>query len=220
MAAASITKIKNTTELPSQKECTDKHSQTRGEATKSKSASQSRGQRTSKSTKSTFGSKRLPKLKRTLKRVVVIREFIESDLRYLWAFHKQTQGNLSVDEFKEEFALTASQYNTMHVLEGKTPKGFMPFGIIFGVYPGPFLLINPDDILWFPWASKRNIIEGAVKFINKLRDEINIVFYVSMKDKKFAEHINRHGITRKVGHLHDIYEGEPAVQFQSKRRNV
>jgi len=91
--------------------------------------------------------------------------------------------------------------------------GDKPFGIIFGQSVGPMVMLG--DATWFPWASKRNIMEGVVQIINDLRKTLKLLLYCDMKDKTFYEYVAKHGILRRVGHIHDV-KNEPMVLWESK----
>lgn len=89
-----------------------------------------------------------------------------------------------------------------------------PVGMIFGWVRGR--VIQVGGMVWFPWASKRNIFECAVKFFVELGREFHVLDFAEMKDKVFFENIARHGILRKVGHMHGLYPDGPAVLFETK----
>ena len=73
------------------------------------------------------------------------------------------------------------------------------------------------DMLWMPWASKRNKIEAAVHFFNTIRADIPMVEYANLEAKPFFEMIAKHGIMRRVGTSHNVYPGEPTAIFETKR---
>ena len=97
-------------------------------------------------------------------------------------------------------------------MEAPTKLGFRPVGILTGIYAGPMVLLG--DASWFPWASDRNKLESMVNIFNELRKQFLGIFYCALSDKKFYEHIARHGIIKRIGHIDGIYKDEPAVEFQ------
>lgn len=101
------------------------------------------------------------------------------------------------------------------VMEAPTKKGHVPVGMVVGrdyihnsIVAGYFT--------WFPWASKRNVYESAIDFIDKMRIETAVIFHVEEKDKEFANWVARHGIARRVGTLYDLKD-KPIAEFQSRR---
>lgn len=162
-------------------------------------------------------SKRRPKyrLYRTLGRKVSFRDFKDEDIKYLWAAEKFNGHEVDPEEFKESIREHfLSNYDYAWIVEATTKSGFRPIGVIFGLHCGTFLMLG--DMTWFPWASKRNIIEGTTSFINKMRKEYLLLMYTNIEDKKFAEHIARHGILKRVGTIDGIYKDKPAALFQSR----
>lgn len=115
---------------------------------------------------------------------------------------------LSPTEFNEQAAeFLLANYDSAWLL------GEKPFGIVYGQAVGPMMMLG--DATWFPWASSRNIIEGVTQLVNELRKTAKILLYCSIEDKRFYEHIAKHGILRRVGHIHDIDDG-PSVLWESK----
>jgi len=97
----------------------------------------------------------------------------------------------------------------------ETPKGRIPVGVVGGRFTGPLLFLG--SMIWFPWASKRNIYESVVNTLNELRKEYLILFHSSMEDKEFYVNVARHGIIRRVGTVHDVYEDGPAALFETRK---
>ena len=168
-------------------------------------------------TKSGSGSGRRPKyrLYRTLKRKVGFRDFTDEDIKYLWAAEKFNGHEIDPEEFKENiYDLINTNYDYAWIVEAQAKDVFRPIGIIFGVGTGTFIILR--DISWFPWASKRNIIEGMVGFVNIIRKQHLVLEHVNLRDKKFAEYIARHGIVKRIGTIDGLYKDEPAALFQSR----
>jgi len=141
---------------------------------------------------------------------------IEDDIKYLWAAKRIMADDIIdpkefADSVIEEIDL---RYDDAWIIEATTKKGFRPIGVIFGLYAGPIEIIG--DIMWFPWASKRNVIEGIVKFFNEERKNKLLVGWCNQKDKNLFVHVARHGILKRIGTLDGIYENEPAAMFQSR----
>ena len=160
--------------------------------------------------KSVAGSKQQPRLYRTLKRNPEFRLLEEKDFKYLWAAYKKGAfGEIKEITPKEfESNIYTMKYADIWVVGNK------PIGIIFGNFIGPIEWL--DEIIWFPWATKRQILEHSVNFFNKMRKNRLLLWYVVMKEKKFYEHIQKYGIIRKIGHFEGLIENEPVVMFQTR----
>lgn len=131
-------------------------------------------------------------------------------MKYLWVAYKKgllpLREGLSAKEFQEEAeAFLLSNYDYGWLIG--------EYGLIFGKNAGPMILLG--DVIWFPWASNRNILEGIVQLINTLRYEAKVTFFSSMDDKRFYEHVAKHGILRRVGRIHDVGK-QPLAFWESK----
>lgn len=159
-------------------------------------------------------------------------------MKYLWAayrkgaldeFHPAFSENLDAREFREVFAviLMENGWNDW-ILLTETKRGFEPIGFITAWPRGR--IIEIADMVWFPWASKRNIWESAFNFFDSMRKKVAdeasdpkdpmryfVVFeYARYRDKKFFERMVNKGVLKRVGHINDLYPAEPAVMFQTK----
>lgn len=163
--------------------------------------------------KSDSGSR--PRLKRTLKRKVEIRDFTEEDIKFLWVAYKkgtlEAQEGLSAQEFHEsvvETMLANFDYAWVIECQGKV------VGVLTGINSGLFVLVG--TMIWMPWASPRNKIEGIVKYLVVIRKKVMVLFHAKPVDKDFYIHIAKHGIIRRIGTLHDMGP-EPLALFQVKK---
>lgn len=139
-------------------------------------------------------------------------------MRYLWALYRL--GEMDLEEgmdaatFQEvATARMLSLYSHAWTLEEQTHKGRIPVGIVCGIDCGRYIVVG--DTRWFPWASKRNRIEGIVRFVNVMRREMRLVWHAEPENRDFSDHIMRHGIARRVGTLHELEPGSCAF-YQSK----
>ena len=150
-----------------------------------------------------------------MRRDVGFRDFADQDIKYLWAAEKYNGHEINPEEFKEAiYERFNESYDFAWTIEANTKNGYRPIGVIFGLHSGPFILLG--DMTWFPWSSKRNIIEGTTNFINAMKKDFLLLGYTNLKDKKFFEHIARHGILKRVGTIDGLYKDEPAALFQSR----
>jgi hypothetical protein len=174
-------------------------------------------------------SDRRPKkyrLSRTLKRFVEFRPMDDEHVRYVYAaYRKGALDGLSVDfkpempapAFKEAFyGHVARMYDDAWVLYATSQRGaYEPVGYVAVTTTKVAQPLFIADTIWFPWASSRNRIESMVNWINEMRRDNLITEYAQMKDKRFFEHICRHGIMRRVGTKHGLYPDGPAAEFES-----
>ena len=90
-------------------------------------------------------------------------------------------------------------------------------GVIHGRDFGPVMKpgILMVDMQWFPWASKRNIAECVVNFVNEGKKDIAIFAITTHSEKAIAEYVCKHGIMRRVGTFHQ-WHAEPSALFESR----
>jgi hypothetical protein len=182
----------------------------------------------SPSTKSESGPEppvRKWRLRRTLRRTVDYRPIEAEDIKYLWAAYKQgglkamgfDDTALSPDEFKAEFERSVVENcHAAWTLFGRTRKGFIPVGFIMAAWApsGSHLVIL--CVVWMPWASKRNIVEGAVGFFNGIRKEFSWMGYAIPEHKRMYEVCAMHGIMRRVGTSYVVLPGQACAVFESR----
>ena len=168
------------------------------------------------------------RLSRTLKRATDFRPIEEEDVKYAWAAYKKgalasmgdkfSDGLMSPEEFNAEFvsAILSGGYSCW-VLFSNNKHGFSPIGIVLGAEPFPgasYILIN--GMCWFPWASKRNIVEAMVCFLNGIRKQIPLMFFSLHEHKKLYEVCMKHGIVRRVGTSYGAIPGMPSAVFETR----
>ena len=171
------------------------------------------------------------RLKKTLSRKTHFRPTEKEDVQYAWAAYKsgmlESMGppfdgeDMAPETFQAEFeAQLDVVYHAAWTLFAETGNGYLPSGLVLGFWSHPDpnygRFMNIGDMIWFPWASDRNKIEMAVRFFNDIRKEVPMVEYAKMDDKRFFETIAKHGIMRRVGTMHNIYDGAPAAVFETR----
>lgn len=162
------------------------------------------------------------RLKKTLSRRVETRPIEDSDVRYAWAAYKLGKFNIIPDgldaaQFKAAFEqMVLATLPATWIVSANTAKGFMPIGIVFGAFAPLNTHLVIVGITWFPWASKRNILEGDVAFFNMLRKQpFQWIGYAKQEHKPAYEVCCMHGIMRRVGTMH-MADGPVAV-FEGKK---
>lgn len=180
--------------------------------------------------KSESGSKPHPnkwRLSRTLKRAVDFKPIEDADVKYAYAAYKKgalsamgekfADGLMSADEFKsafEEWVLT--NYHAAWTLFATTQRGMIPVGVVFAsaAPASSYLIVN--GMAWFPWATKRNVVEAMVNFLNGIRKDVPLVFYALPEHKRMYEVCAMHGIVRRVGTSYVAVPGKPAAVFETR----
>ncbi len=134
-------------------------------------------------------------------------------LAFAWWAH----ANYGVFQLNASLEPSISTVGTWTVESVSSRNVREPVGLIVGWVRGR--VVQVGEMIWYPWATNRNRIEGAVQFFDTMRREFHVMDFAQMKDKGFFEMICRHGILRKVGHLHGLYPNGPAVLFETKELN-
>lgn len=160
------------------------------------------------------------RLSRTLKRRVDSRPIEQDDVKFAYAAYRggalkdHFPEGLSAAGFRTAFeAFVLSQAHAAWVVIAHTKNGFVPIGLALGGWApqGAFMIII--GIVWFPWASKRNIVEGTVGFFNDLRKQFKWMGFALNEHKKIYQVCCVHGVMRRVGtsYMGDkhpaVYEG-------------
>ena len=154
----------------------------------------------------------------------------DEDIKYVWAAYKKgslasmgpmfSEPNMTGNEFKQAFVDEVfARFHGAWVVFGSVPeKGNIPIGLVLGFYShsAPFMTVG--GIAWFPWATKRNIVEGTVGFFNKIRNEMPMMLYANEQQKRLYEVVAMHGIMRRVGTSMIALTGEPAAVFETRAK--
>lgn len=163
------------------------------------------------------------RLKKTLSRRVETRPIEDADVKYAWAAYKLGKFTVIPDgmdapEFKSAFEqLVLIAFPATWVVSAETKKGFMPIGMVFGSFAPLNTHLNIGGVSWFPWASKRNILEGDVAFFNMLRKQpFQWIGYARPEHKAAYEVCCMHGIMRRVGTMH--FADGPLAVFEGKKQ--
>lgn len=149
------------------------------------------------------------------------------DTRFAWAAYRKgglldIEAGLEAPEFDEVFwSLVGEQFDAVWAAE----KRDRVFGLVFGIWPSkspdgeplvPLLWIG--EMAWFPWASARDRLEAAARFVEDARKEVVVMEFAKMQDKAFFERLCRYGVMRRIGTLYGFYPDGPAALFQSRTR--
>lgn len=156
----------------------------------------------------------------------------EEDIRFAFAGYKAgalkdmagpfVDTGLNAAEFKAVFEQTVvDRYQGGWTLFAMTPKGFIPVGMVFAFHShfdpklSPFMIVG--DIVWFPWSSRRNRVEAAVNFVDRIRVTVPLVDYAHGDvNKRFWEMVARHGLVRRIGTTFNVVKGQPVAVFETR----
>lgn len=162
------------------------------------------------------------RLKKTLARNVEVRAMEPDDVRYLWAAYKSGAvlgdafpEGMDATAFREQFDKLAGGLSEGWLISAETRKGYRPAGAIFGsVAPlGAYMVIVGG--VWFPWATRRNILEGTVAFLNTVR-RLPVVLYATEEHKRLYEVCCMHGVIRRVGTSFVVFPGRQAAMYETR----
>jgi hypothetical protein len=162
---------------------------------------------------STPPQKPQPKLSVTLKRKHKVRPLGQEDLKWLWAsyvkgdFKGLIDEGLDVEGFKKAIALIVTRVDDLHIIEGDKPVG------VVSSIKSPTHDWFEAHVVWFNWATPRDIFCGATAFLSKMRKKRNYLLFIEEKNKKFYTRIAAHGIIRRVGTVHS----SKSAVFETKR---
>lgn len=159
------------------------------------------------------------KLSRALRRNCSFRDVVTDDLKYLWAAYKKgafpehifPQG-MEVVEFNALVHSLISNISMVYMLE----RDGKPMGLVTANLVPPNRMEPHVD--WFPWATNRNKLECAIKFLNEMRKRGILLIVWSKKDATpFFTHIAKYGILHRIGKVIN-YNGkkEDAMLFQGR----
>lgn len=149
-------------------------------------------------------------------------------MKYAWAAYKKgalapmgeafTQ-EMTADEFKTLFEqYVVSNHHAAWTLVASTSRGTIPVGFVLAAWApnAPYMIVN--GACWFPWASKRNIIETSVAFFNGIRKELSLMFFALPEHKRAYEACAAHGVIRRVGTSFVAIPGQQCAVFETDMR--
>ncbi len=165
------------------------------------------------------------RLSKTLKRPVEIRPIEQDDVKYAWASYKKgvlgsmgppfDKDGMDAPTFKTEFeTFVLTHAHAAWTVMAQTSNGFLPVGLVLGSWApnGAFMIIL--GISWFPWATRRNIVEGTVAFFNRLRKEMGWMGFASLEHKRIYDVCCMHGIMNRVGT--SLQSGQPIAVYEGR----
>lgn len=119
---------------------------------------------------------------------------------------------ITLDEFRQCFADYLRAVGCTSVtFYTKVDGADLPVGV--GIMWIRGRIIQNENLIWFPWASPRNILEGAINYFDTFRlckESISGAYYKVLefaqeKDVKFFDRLVQMGILERVGVINDLY---------------
>jgi hypothetical protein len=161
------------------------------------------------------------RLGKTLSRQIEVRPIEDDDVKYAWAAYRkgalEAMGfapDLNAQTFTDAFeSYVLTNARAAWTVMAQTKDGFIPIGFVLGDWApqGAFMMIV--GISWFPWATRRNIVEGTVAFFSRVRKEMNLMGFASREHMPLYDVCCAHAVMRRVGTSHmngrwtAVYEG-------------
>ncbi len=132
------------------------------------------------------------------------------DGRYLWLGYKTDAfdkilfpSDLAPDEFDRAFNNWLSLYGAGFVIDGVVNDRRLPLLLVLVSYFDNFTTVV-QEMVHMPWSTPRNRVEATVRFFDALRkDGKGLYVCKNDDDERFMRYIQRYGIMRNVGKLHD-----------------
>lgn len=105
---------------------------------------------------------------------------------------------------------------TVQSINGGAEK---PIGLIITWVRGPILQLS--DMVWFPWATQRNIFEGALKFFDQIRrmedaesgQKYKVLEFSREQDKKYFERMMNLGVLKRCGKIEKLYPDQNSILY-------
>lgn len=142
-------------------------------------------------------------------------------MAYLWAAYKKgalsemgLDDGMTSEQFDDAFAASIERFTNGWIIVADTKRGRLPAGILFGTMT-PFFTIMSGGA-WFPWATRRNVVEGTVAFFAAKRREFPIMFPADEPSKRLYEICCMHGVLRRIGTSFTMMPGKSAAVFESR----
>jgi len=144
---------------------------------------------------------------------------MDSDLRYLWAayrlgfWYEMLDEDMTQDAFKERAMELLASVDYDWIIEARHGEGMRPVGIILAAQLMDGRRIEPH-VDWFPWATPRNMFEGAAAFLREVSKRFKILVYVEERERAFWERLKQYRLLRHGCKVIDHFSrGEHAFFF-------
>ena len=166
--------------------------------------------------------------KYTLNRGVSYHEISRKDYPWLWVAYKQGAfeelqviKGLAAEEFSDYMDTVVENYYNR---DGTIVVGEAYFAERDGQAPVCVTFVDKSQlaffphVIWFDWATPRNIIESTVNFLKDLVKDGNVVIFSEKENMFFFSHMARYGILDRRGTLKKYFpDGGDAIIYQGRK---
>lgn len=151
--------------------------------------------------------------------------FEDSDIRWLWlasqmgAF-EELEFSDDQDEFIEQILRfvtdIVSQGGFVYIISAKSTRRkdnnvLTPIGIVIVNF---YENAAWPHVIWFPWATPRNKLEGTIFFIQELKKRLPILIIAKESDAHFFSHLSRYALLSKGCKINKHFGNENGVLFR------
>lgn len=151
---------------------------------------------------------------------------------YLWAAYRKGSFDIAHPVFKEHLTKDEFLEAVVWFMDENRLAGFIfmaevsgktqPIGL--GLFWERGRILQTENLIWFPWSTKRSILESYVSFIANFRKEIHeesgknyvILEFAQEKDRKYFDHVCRYGVMRRVGTSLEVYPDGKSCIYESR----
>lgn len=146
-------------------------------------------------------------------------------MRAFETLHPIFETDMRQSEFKDAIEQIVGNSGLTPITFFAMVKGKMQ-AIGMGLYNVRGRIWQTERVIVFPWARKRNVLEGYVNFVNTIRNEINqesgqtLVLYEfsDEKSQKFFDHVCKYGIMNRVGTSLDYKPNSKTAIYESRSK--
>lgn len=163
--------------------------------------------------------------KKTLKRGVELHLFKDSDIKWFWlAFQMGAFEELKFSEDQKEFTEQLlifitdimTQGGFVYIISAKSTRRadkneVTPVGVVMVNF---YENAAWPHVIWFPWASSRNKLEGAVFFIQELKKQMPILIIAKESDAPFFSHLSRYALLSRGCKINKHFGDENGILFR------
>lgn len=149
-------------------------------------------------------------------------------MRWLFAAYKRgalagmggafAKTDMDAATFKAAFeGEVMEKYHGAWTLFANTARGRSPVGVVFGVW-APLManVMVVAGIAFFPWASRRNIVEATVAFFAGIRRTIHFIGFARPEHKRLYVVCCAHAVMRQTGTSYIVFPDKPAAVFETR----
>ena len=154
-------------------------------------------------------------------------ELTRDDYRWMWAAYKFGSFANLIEEGLDEDGFVIAITSIMEEYYLRSGTAIVPTAYFGGrreMAPVGLVLVDYSQdafwphVLWFEWATPRNRIECAVKFLMELKEQGNLLILAEKKDIPFFSHLARYAILNRRCLLKKYFDDGDAVLYQGVKK--